>query len=164
MAGFSALVERTGAWLTIAVDYSLQDMDGNAGVIAQQICDEKRFPRLVCLGQVRYNLTASMSNIRARTHLARNNTNNTLAGSIASQADSAADRCADDPNWHSTMGETFTCSTYAADVRGSNFLFCGTDSDGANVLATVACPGELSSAIRHESRNFLACVLKCQKD
>ena len=71
MAGFSALVERTGAWLTIAVDYSLQDMDGNAGVIAQQICDEKRFPRLVCLGQVRYNLAASMSNIRARTHLAR---------------------------------------------------------------------------------------------
>ena len=87
-----------------------------------------------------------------------------MAGSIGSQADSAADHCADDPNWHSTMGETFTCSTYAADVRGGNFLFCGTDSDGANVLATVACPGELSSAIRHESRNFLACVLRCQQD
>ena len=92
-----------------------------------------------------------------------NNTHNTLAGSIASQADSAADRCADDPNWHSTMGETFTCSTYT-DVRGSNHPYCGEDSDGANVLAEVACPGELLSAIRHESRNFLACVLKCQQD
>ena len=76
---------------------------------------------------------------------------------------SAADRCADDPNWHSTMGETYTCSTYAAGGAGRNHPYCGEDSDGANVLAEVACPGELSSAIRHESRNFLACVLKCQK-
>ena len=128
-AGLDALALRTAAWVKIAMDYSLQAMDGNAGVIAQQICSERPYASLVCLGQ----------------------------------ADSAADRCAYDPNWLSTAGPTFTCATYTSTAIERNHNYCGTDADAANVLAAVACPAACGSCTPQDSSSPAA-VLHEQHD
>jgi hypothetical protein len=49
-AGLTQLIKRTERWLDQAQDYMLQAASGNAGVIAQQVCQEKRFDSLGCLG------------------------------------------------------------------------------------------------------------------
>ena len=126
-AGLDALVHRTTSWLNLAVDYSLQTLDGNAGVIVQQLCTERRFMSLTCLGL----------------------------------ASAAANHCVDDPNWHSTVGETFTCTTYTASGRNHNY--CDSDVDGTNVLAEVACPAACGSCTPQSSASPAA-VLSDQHD
>lgn len=46
--GLAAITERTAQWLQLASDYHLQASEGNAGVIATQICLERRFDSLEC--------------------------------------------------------------------------------------------------------------------
>ena len=48
-AGIQTAVERTSVWLDRAEDYRMQAAEGNAGVIAQQLCLERRFESLSCL-------------------------------------------------------------------------------------------------------------------
>jgi hypothetical protein len=49
-AGLEQVIARTERWLDQAQDYMLQAASGNAGVIAQQLCQERRFDSLGCLG------------------------------------------------------------------------------------------------------------------
>ena len=49
-AGLSSAVDRTVGWLALASDYQLQAAEGNAGVIATQLCLERRYESLTCLG------------------------------------------------------------------------------------------------------------------
>lgn len=46
--GLSALILRTAAWLELAMDYQLQAVEGNGGVIASQLCLERSFETLAC--------------------------------------------------------------------------------------------------------------------
>ena len=45
-----SFTNRTAKWLELAQDYHLQTADGNALVIARQLCLERRFSTLQCLG------------------------------------------------------------------------------------------------------------------
>ena len=49
VAGLDTAVVRSARWLDFAKSYQLQTADGNAGVIAQHLCLERRFESLVCL-------------------------------------------------------------------------------------------------------------------
>ena len=49
-AGLAAVVEHSARWLERAGAYQLQAADGNAGVIATQLCAARRFLELACLG------------------------------------------------------------------------------------------------------------------
>ena len=49
-AGLAAVVEHTAQWLERAGAYQLQAADGNAGVIATQLCAARRYLELACLG------------------------------------------------------------------------------------------------------------------
>jgi len=44
-----SLVDRAKEWLNLAHDYIMQTADGNAAVIAQQLCDEDGFERIMCV-------------------------------------------------------------------------------------------------------------------
>ena len=48
-AGLPGLVERTATWQALATDYQMQAAEGNAGVIATQLCLETRYDTLTCL-------------------------------------------------------------------------------------------------------------------
>jgi hypothetical protein len=49
-AGLASVLERTSDWLVLAMDYHLQAAEGNSLVIAQQLCLERSFVSLRCLG------------------------------------------------------------------------------------------------------------------
>lgn len=48
-AGLDAVVQHTVGWLDLALEYQLQAATGNAGVIATQLCLERRYEMLFCL-------------------------------------------------------------------------------------------------------------------
>ena len=48
-AGLDAVVQHTVGWLNLALDYQLQAAEGNAGVVATQLCLERRYETLFCL-------------------------------------------------------------------------------------------------------------------
>ena len=50
--GMDVVISRTADWLDLALRYKQQAASGNAGVIVQHICLERRFESLVCLNSV----------------------------------------------------------------------------------------------------------------
>eukprot|EP01043_Picozoa_sp_COSAG02_P062107 COSAG02_NODE_8490_length_2552_cov_1.863025_1_plen_685_part_10 len=56
-AGTRTIADRTAGWLALAADYLMQAAEGNAGVIATQICLERRYVTLTCLEDPAASLT-----------------------------------------------------------------------------------------------------------
>eukprot|EP01043_Picozoa_sp_COSAG02_P073969 COSAG02_NODE_14608_length_1255_cov_1.231834_2_plen_88_part_01 len=57
------IVDRTASWLARAMDYQLQAAEDNAGVIATQLCFERRFETVGCLHITRPGDTAALANL-----------------------------------------------------------------------------------------------------
>ena len=57
------LVERTANWLARAMDYQLQAAEDNAGVIATQLCFERRFQTVGCLHMARPGDIAALADL-----------------------------------------------------------------------------------------------------
>eukprot|EP01052_Picozoa_sp_SAG31_P041679 SAG31_NODE_6385_length_2036_cov_1.672173_1_plen_362_part_01 len=110
-----AMVRRTERWLDLAHDYDLQGATGNAGVIAQQVCLERRFGTLACLGGGGGSGGAEPC--------------------VDDPSWTAAAPCAG----------PCSCETYVAEIRGSNHQYCATDRDGGGRLAADACPASCGS-------------------
>ena len=110
VAGLAAVTERTATWLALAADYQMQAAEGNAGVIATQLCLERRYDSLECLG----------------------------GSPDGSPGGSTSGACEDDPAWSSTL--TYMCPTYTDGVRSSNHAYCAEDADASGRLAVDACP------------------------
>ena len=120
-AGLVAIVSRTADWLALAVDYHLQVAEGNAGVIATQLCLERRYESLGCLGS-----------------------------SAEGGAGAAAATCEDDPGFVDAQYGN-ACQTYVVGGRNHEYCNTDVDDSGrlATDACPAACgvcsPQDLSS-------------------
>eukprot|EP01043_Picozoa_sp_COSAG02_P003653 COSAG02_NODE_90_length_37755_cov_29.833364_38_plen_1386_part_00 len=118
-AGLQAVVNRTAAWLVLAANYQLQAVESNAGVIATQLCHERRYESLACLdSSSEFGVVFNVSSEFARP---------------------AVSMCEDDPEFLDAFYNN-PCSMYTEGGQGSMHAFCDRDADVSGRLATVACP------------------------